>query len=63
MQKGICSFYLLVVPPVDGELTVGNNYGLGKVRKGELLGACKTLGIGREERCVVLDHPYSRLKM
>ncbi|KAJ3044731.1 hypothetical protein HDV00_001135 [Rhizophlyctis rosea] len=37
-------------------LSSGNNYGLGAVRKQELLGSCKTLGIA-EGHCVVLDVP------
>jgi len=37
-------------------LSAGNNYGLGETRKEELHGACNTLGITRQDRCVVLDH-------
>ncbi|KAJ3186650.1 hypothetical protein HDU85_007470 [Gaertneriomyces sp. JEL0708] len=37
-------------------LSAGNNYGLGEVRKRELLGSCEMLGVS-EERCVVLDVP------
>lgn len=34
----------------------GNNYGLGDVRKVELKGACKMLGIA-EDRCEALNRP------
>ncbi|SPQ22994.1 639a7789-5f66-48dc-94c0-d87af1cab84a [Thermothielavioides terrestris] len=37
-------------------MSTGNNYGLGDVRKKELQGSCKALGI-HSERCVAMDHP------
>ena len=42
----------------ERRLIVGNNYGLGETRKKELDGACKVLGINRQDRCVVLDKKY-----
>lgn len=36
--------------------STGNNYGLGELRKKELLGSCEALGIDTT-RCVALDHP------
>lgn len=37
---------------------LGNNYGLGETRKKELHDACSSLGITRQDRCVVLDQAY-----
>ncbi|KAG6009074.1 hypothetical protein E4U43_000056 [Claviceps pusilla] len=37
-------------------MSTGNNYGLGELRKKELLGSCEALGIDTT-RCVALDHP------
>lgn len=56
--RAICSFYHLVRHRYI-QLISGNNYGLGDTRKKELLEACKTLGVTRDDRCVVLDHKYT----
>lgn len=37
-------------------MSTGNNYGLGELRKTELLGSCAALGMDTT-RCVALDHP------
>ncbi|GAB0134116.1 hypothetical protein EsDP_00002501 [Epichloe bromicola] len=37
-------------------MSTGNNYGLGELRKKELLGSCAALGMDTT-RCVALDHP------
>ncbi|KAK5652914.1 hypothetical protein OQA88_9393 [Cercophora sp. LCS_1] len=37
-------------------MSTGNNYGIGEMRKQELAGSCKALGI-HEHRCIALDHP------
>ncbi|KAK4450948.1 hypothetical protein QBC34DRAFT_60813 [Podospora aff. communis PSN243] len=37
-------------------MSTGNNYGIGELRRKELAGSCKALGID-ESRCTALDHP------
>jgi len=52
------SYQLVSFLSVFKLIELGNNYGLGETRKKELQGACKALGITREDRCVVLDNKY-----
>ncbi|KAK1756421.1 putative deacetylase LmbE-like domain-containing protein [Echria macrotheca] len=37
-------------------LSTGNNYGIGDLRRKELAGSCRALGI-HEQRCIAMDHP------